>query len=210
MKCPLCVGRKAKRFCPAKAAQICPTCCGTKREVEIDCPSDCVYLHSGREYETQRMVERGQFTPTTERLWADEFYQRNFSLLAGLWHLILAGRIDTPEMVDSDAKAVVNSLIRTYQTMESGIYYDHVPDSYVQKTLYHSVKSHLDEQDKNPDVTTAHLKTSVLLDCLHLTSEMISISTLPRPKSRAFLDYLDATYRKMAGQVDTLSSIILP
>ena len=56
MKCLLCESRKGKRFCPAKAGQICPVCCGTKREVEIDCPSDCVYLHAGREYESSKLA----------------------------------------------------------------------------------------------------------------------------------------------------------
>jgi hypothetical protein len=42
--CPLCRRRPAKRACPALAQTICPTCCATKRLVEIRCPADCVYL----------------------------------------------------------------------------------------------------------------------------------------------------------------------
>ena len=44
MSCPLCRRRPAKRACPALAQTICPTCCATKRLVEIRCPADCVYL----------------------------------------------------------------------------------------------------------------------------------------------------------------------
>jgi hypothetical protein len=33
--------------------QICAVCCGTKREIEIDCPSNCAYLRSGRDYEAE-------------------------------------------------------------------------------------------------------------------------------------------------------------
>src|SRR5690242_17610531 len=50
MVCPICHERKAKRFCPAKGAQICAVCCGTKRLVEINCPADCVYLTSARNH----------------------------------------------------------------------------------------------------------------------------------------------------------------
>ena len=45
--CPLCDARKGRRACPAKGALICPQCCGTKRLVLIDCPSDCVFLDGG-------------------------------------------------------------------------------------------------------------------------------------------------------------------
>src|ERR1051325_10170121 len=50
MVCPLCGERKAKRACPALNRLICPVCCGTKRLVEISCPSDCVYLTTARSH----------------------------------------------------------------------------------------------------------------------------------------------------------------
>jgi hypothetical protein len=51
--CPICEKRKPGRFCPAKAEKICAVCCGTEREVTIDCPADCGYLVSARRYEDQ-------------------------------------------------------------------------------------------------------------------------------------------------------------
>lgn len=48
--CPLCSKRPAKRSCPALAREICPTCCATKRLVEIRCPSDCVYLEAAQKH----------------------------------------------------------------------------------------------------------------------------------------------------------------
>src|ERR1700674_4830910 len=75
MVCPLCGVRKAKRACPALgvpsgaaalgappgARQICAVCCGTKRLVEINCPSGCVYLATARNHPpavVQRRQER--------------------------------------------------------------------------------------------------------------------------------------------------------
>jgi len=51
--CPLCELRKPKRYCPAKAEMICADCCGEKREVTIDCPSDCSYLIASRRWERE-------------------------------------------------------------------------------------------------------------------------------------------------------------
>ena len=59
MLCPVCNQRKAKRTCPALGKQICTVCCGTKRLVEITCPTDCSYLSSSRAH-TPEAVQRQQ------------------------------------------------------------------------------------------------------------------------------------------------------
>jgi hypothetical protein len=48
--CALCSRRPAKRACPAIGRDICPTCCATKRLVEIRCPADCVYLEAAQKH----------------------------------------------------------------------------------------------------------------------------------------------------------------
>src|SRR5512133_3975440 len=50
MQCPLCRQRAARRACPAVGREICPVCCGTKRLVEIACPSDCGYLAAAQSH----------------------------------------------------------------------------------------------------------------------------------------------------------------
>src|SRR6187200_2730824 len=60
MQCPVCYQRKAKRACPALGKQICPVCCGTKRLVEIQCPSDCPWLASAREHPPAVAVRQQQ------------------------------------------------------------------------------------------------------------------------------------------------------
>src|SRR5207245_10096949 len=54
VSCPICDKRKPARFCPGKGETICSVCCGTEREVTIDCPSDCPYLVSSRHYDHER------------------------------------------------------------------------------------------------------------------------------------------------------------
>src|SRR5579859_17888 len=58
--CPLCGIRRARRGCPALGKQICAVCCGTKRLVEIRCPSDCSWLASSREHPAAVVVRREQ------------------------------------------------------------------------------------------------------------------------------------------------------
>src|SRR5262245_60102046 len=50
MRCPLCQKRPSKRACPALRHEICPVCCATKRQIEIACPSDCVFLETAHRH----------------------------------------------------------------------------------------------------------------------------------------------------------------
>src|SRR6185436_14797272 len=58
--CPLCGARRARRGCPALAKEICAVCCGTKRLVQIQCPSDCTWLASAREHPAAIVVRQQQ------------------------------------------------------------------------------------------------------------------------------------------------------
>jgi len=190
MKCPLCGARKAKRLCPAKGFQICPVCCGTKREVEIDCPSDCRYLHEGREYETGRIARAGQLPRRTARLWDGKFLSQHYRVLYALWRIILEERNRFPELIDTDVQATLDALIQTYETLDRGIYFESLPPSSLQRDLYSALKSLLEASDKELDVSTNRLKTETILDCLRFQKELAAEVVLPRPKSRAFLDEL--------------------
>ena len=204
--CPLCKTRKVKRYCPAKQTHICPVCCGQKREVEIDCPADCVYLHSGRKYERSKKSKNQAEGQVTQRLWSRDFQARNMELLTGLWTTIHESRSQSPDLVDADVREVLERLLKTYQTLEGGIYYDHVPDTLTQKVLYGSLKSLLDLSASTP-------KTGDILDCLKMSLEMENLSDSSRPKSREFLGRLSDMVSRSTEEPSHLESppkIVLP
>ena len=150
MKCLLCQSRKGKRFCPAKAGQICPVCCGTKREVEIDCPSDCVYLHAGREYESSKLARTAPPLRRTERLWEPSFLRAHYPLMMRMSQVIAAVRRNSPELADSDVQATFDSLLQTFNTLDKGIYYDFAPERVIQRELYLALKQLLEGPDRIP------------------------------------------------------------
>src|SRR5258706_7292439 len=87
MACAICETRKAKRFCPAVHGRICALCCGTEREVTLDCPSACPYLQQARAHErprsTQELLAAGaELLPDVE-ITPQLSYERE-PLLAGL------------------------------------------------------------------------------------------------------------------------------
>jgi hypothetical protein len=210
MKCPLCEARKAKRLCPAKATQICSVCCGTKREVEIDCPSDCVYLHAGREYESERLARTTSLPLRTARLWTDHFLRQYSPIVFGLSQVIMRSRHLVPELVDSDVQAVLEALIRTFETLSKGIYYDSTPSGFTQKKLYLELKLFLENPGEGIIIDEHRLSTSQILDCLQFLKELSIAITLPRRKSRAFLDHLEGIAQGSARGDSEESRLILP
>lgn len=128
MPCPSCGQRKARRACPALASNICPICCGTKRLVEINCPSDCGYLASAREHPAavvRRRQERdvAQLLPTIRHL-TERQYQLFF-----LFHTLIVRH--TPQgftrLVDADVADAAAAVAATLETAARGVIYEHTP-----------------------------------------------------------------------------------
>jgi len=210
MKCPLCESRKAKRFCPAKAGQICPVCCGTKREVEIDCPADCVYLHAGREYESSKLARTAPPHQRTERLWEPSFLRANYPLMMGLSQVISAVRRSSPELADSDVQAAFDSLLQTFNTLGKGIYYDFAPERLIQRELHLALKQFLEGPAESRLVSGSRPTTRQILDALQFMKELCAEITLPRPKSRAFLDHLESVARDFTQSQPEEPRLIVP
>jgi hypothetical protein len=126
--CPLCRERRGKRPCPARQGSICSACCGAKRLVEIDCPSDCRYLtgaHAagwdGAQRDHQRDLRR--LAPHVQALTET---QQKLSLIAlvGIAGIRAARR----ELTDALLHEAVTALRRTAETRSRGIVFEHVPD----------------------------------------------------------------------------------
>jgi len=209
-QCPLCEVRKAKRACPAKAALICPVCCGEKREREISCPADCVYLQTGRQYESVRLAGRSPLPPRTPKLWEPAFLQRYYGVTLSIWKVLSEERARLIEMTDQDVRLALEGLLKTFQTLENGIYYDHAPDAFGAKSIYQAVRAYLDKANTSLDEDIPRLKISEILDCLQLQKELFDAISLPRPKSRAFLDHVQSNVSKAFPSQSPQSNIILP
>ena len=128
MVCPLCDLRKPKRLCPALGRQICTVCCGTKRQVEINCPSDCPYLTSAREH-PPAVVQR-QLEQDRARLWpvVAGLTDRQARLLLMFAGIISRHRADAfQRLVDGDIAQAAEAHAATLETSLRGIVYEHRP-----------------------------------------------------------------------------------
>ena len=153
MACPICEKRKTERFCPAKGEKICAVCCGTEREVTIDCPWSCGYLRAARRYEQEHPkpvpAEEVPFPEVDVR--QDLIHERR-PVVSGLGFTILiyaAGQGRGNELVDWQAMAALTALAETYRTLGSGIYYEKTPDEPEARGLYGKLAEFIQKSQKD-------------------------------------------------------------
>jgi hypothetical protein len=126
MVCRLCGQRPARRACPALGHQICAVCCGTKRLVEIQCPSDCTFLASAREHPPAMLVRQQQRDLGLAMDLMRDFNQRQSQLFFLITSFLV--RYSPPELhtlVDDDVAEAAAALAATFETAVRGVIYEH-------------------------------------------------------------------------------------
>jgi len=190
--CPICNKRKVKRFCPARGDNICAICCGTEREVTIDCPADCPHLVASRKYDEGRRQVEWSNIPFSDVHISNDFAQSHAQLLMTLLSSIWQYAREHRQVVDADAIAALQALAESYRTLSSGLYYEKPPDYLYQRELYQAVKAALEEfqrtQTQREGLVT--IRTSDLRDSLIYLTQLGALRTNGRPKGRAFLDVI--------------------
>ena len=214
MACPICEKRKAGRFCPAKGEKICAVCCGTEREVTIDCPWDCGYLLAARRYEQDHPKpvppEEVPFPDVEVR--QDLIHEHRVTLSGlGATILIYAANVGRGnELVDRQAMAALTALAETYRTLGSGIYYEKPPDEPEARGLYGKLAEFVQKTQKLDAQEGRPWKDAQVLPLLVFLLRVARARTSGRPRSRAFLDFLRAQFPGSVEKEAEKSRIIVP
>ena len=216
MSCSICQTRKEKRFCPAVHDRICPQCCGTEREVTLDCPSTCEYLQEARKHEKPRELtaeERAALFPRVEV--KQSFVYEREPLVVGLTYAVARTARAERSINDRDAIAAVTSLAKRYETMVgSGLVYAEQNANIVQQRIAEEMEKMIAEyrELEAKHVGYATLRDSEVLQALVMIVRMGYGKTSGRPRSRAFLDFLFQRFpEKHAGVAAPQgSSLMIP
>ena len=212
MTCPICSKRKVKRFCPARGENICSVCCGTEREVSIDCPSDCPHLVASREYDGGRRQVDWEKIPFPDVRITFEFAQSHsillIALISSIWEYARRHR----QVVDTDAIAALQALAETYRTLSSGLYYERPPDYLYRRELYNVLKTALEEfkQAEIQRLGLATTRDSEIRDALTFLTQLGATRENGRPKGRAFLDLIRTPLGPEASAKPASNILLLP
>ena len=214
MTCSICESHKAKRFCPAVRNQICPQCCGKEREETLDCPLDCPYLMEGREHERRPGIDPENF-PYKEIRISDTFLRQHEELLTSLGQFVLGAAFTTPGAVDSDVREALDALTRTYKSLQSGVYYETMPQSPISGAIVQQIQQMLQQFRTEETERTGMTRTrdADVLGVVVFLLRMAIDRDNGRKRGRGFLDFL---YRHFApadapaGSAPSSSPLIVP
>jgi hypothetical protein len=216
VSCTICEKRKQKRFCPAVHGRICPQCCGEQREVTLDCPTDCVYLQQAREHEKPRPLqdlEQSALFPQVEI--GDQLLYEHEHLMVGLsFALAKSARLDRT-ITDSDLVNALTSMAKSYETLvNSGLHYETRTTSIGQQAISAEVQKMVKEyrETEQKNLGYSRLRDSDVLRALVFLVRMGHARTSGRPKSRAFVDFIQAQFpeKTIAAPEEAGSRIIVP
>ena len=212
MACPICNKRKVKRLCPARAESICSICCGTEREVTIDCPSECMHLVASREYDLTRLEIDWAKVPFAEVKFKRSFAETHGPLLVAIDFAICQFAADHREVVDTDVLAALQTLAETYRTQTSGIIYEKPLDYPLHRALYASLKAAItdfrEKEAQRLGMTT--VRDSDVRDALIFLTQLGAAHANGRPKGRAYLDLIRQQFPMEEFQKSTSNIVLLP
>jgi hypothetical protein len=198
MACKICNARRPRRYCPGVGGEICTVCCGTEREVSVNCPLDCAYLRASRAHEKPQQVDPDKI-PNLDIRVTDNFLREHDALLAFVIHVAAEAALNTPNAVDYDVREAIEALVRTYRTRESGLYYDSRPENLIAATVLDGMQKGIDEFRESYAKQTGlqTIRDAEILGVLAFLQRVEYQVNNGRKRGRAFIDFL-------AGQVPNI------
>jgi len=198
LACAICETRKEKRFCPAVHGRICPTCCGTEREVTLDCPSTCDYLQQARRNERPRHlgeIDREALFPKVKL--PEEVAELQEPLIGALGYAIVQVAQRDRSLLDRDVVAALTGVGKGYQTaIESGLLYDAPLQTPLQQRIASDLRRAILEYQQSERKRLAYsvVSDSDALKAVVFLLRFALVRSNGRPRSRAFLDALEGGY----------------
>ncbi len=208
MKCPICDTRKPRRHCPGIHGEICSICCGNEREVSITCPFDCPYLMEARRHEKPHELNPDEL-PNRDVQVTEQFLNEHEALLVFLGARLLEASLATTGAVDSDVRDALQSLIRTYRTLQSGLYYETRPTNLLAAGIHDRVQQAIEGLRKELAGKNAMpLRDVEILGTLVFLERVELHENNGRPRGRAFIDYLHTYFPQTERSVAPASPLI--
>src|SRR5581483_9598195 len=103
MACAICETRRPRRFCPGVRGDICSICCGTEREVTVDCPFECEYLQEARRHDKPVPLDV-EHLPNRDIRITQEWVEKHSELLTFVAGAVFAGAMQTQGAIDFDVR----------------------------------------------------------------------------------------------------------
>jgi hypothetical protein len=130
----------------------------------------------------------------------EEFLREHEALLVLLASRLLEASLASAGAVDSDVRDALESLIRTYRTLQSGLYYETRPTNLIAAGIHQRMQEGMEALRKElAEKNATPIRDAEILGILVFLERLELHQNNGRPRSRAFIDYL-RTYFTPADQ----------
>jgi hypothetical protein len=163
--------------------------------VTVDCPLDCEYLIESRRHDKAADLT-GADLPNRDIEVSERFLRDNEVLLVYLCSGLLKAAMETAGVVDYDVREALDSLIRTYRTLQSGVYYESRPSNPLALAVYDAIQrsaaEYREEEKKRLGIT--HTRDTDVLTMLVFLQHFELDRNNVRKRGRAFIQALGSFY----------------
>lgn len=203
--------RKARRFCPGVEGEICSICCGTERENTVRCPFECVYLEEARLHERPADLPANAEIPNKDIVVRERFLEQHGEQVNAVGSILVRAALREPGTVDNDVRDVLEALIRTWRTLQSGLYYDSRPENAVAARVFDNFRAGMEEyRQKLHKESMAFVSDSDVLTILAFLQRVELDRNNGRRLGRAFIDFLRRHLGAPEETAQTASPLIHP
>jgi hypothetical protein len=108
----------------------------------VECPLDCEFLREGRRHEKPAARAAAEF-PNRDIQVSEKLLRDNEPLLTILSLTIFRAAMQVPGVVDGDVLEALDGLIRTYRSLQSGVYYESRPSNLLAGSIFGAVQGAL-------------------------------------------------------------------
>jgi hypothetical protein len=161
----------------------------------VDCPLDCEFLREARRHEKLVPINP-DVLPNPEVQLTHKFLEENEHLLIFLGRTIaMAGR-EPGGIVDFDVRDALDGLIRTYRTLQSGVYYESIPPNPRAAALYRVAQAAIAQyrQEEPKHRGSSKTRDSDVLGLLVFMQRLEMDRNNGRRRGRAFIGALHEYY----------------
>jgi hypothetical protein len=105
----------------------------------VTCPLDCEYLQDARRHDRPVPLELEKIPHEDIRV-SEKFLVEHNELLQFLAGRLAAAALETSGVADFDLRDALDALIRTYRTLEAGVFYETVPENALASRVFRKVQ----------------------------------------------------------------------
>lgn len=194
-------------------SDICPSCCGTKRLIEIDCPEVCGWLAEGRANdvmkEWQEYSKAGE--PRKVQRWMTVVRDLQ-PLVAVIEQAIVDVAAATRDLTDETVAGALETVRKGYATETSGILYAPAALSPLVEVLARPMRSEVEKLRESVRREGAgELPIEAVIACLEVTADRVAFHR-SRGEGGGFVSFLRRVRRPSGRSADERGSptLILP